>query len=79
MNWKKILIREWYLPQYNKARVNAEYHKKMEIMLSEDKKEKGLSRRHQQRLNHSFNATAYWEQKAERLLAKLEENERRWK
>jgi len=69
MRWLRI---QWYEPQYNKAKLNAEYHREMATMLGEDKQKKGLSRRHEGRLQHSSNAQLHWEDKAEQLLRKLE-------
>ncbi len=78
MNWKKILIREWYLPQFNKAETMVAYYKKV-VAYGNSVGIETLSGRRLGTVLYAQTALQYWEEKLEKFRFKLEDNERRWK
>ena len=78
MNFKKILIREWYLPQFNKA-VHHVAHYRNVVAYGDSVGIETLSGRMKGTVMHAKTALRYWEEKQEKFRFKLEQNERRWK
>ena len=78
MNFKKILIREWYLPQFNKA-VTMTAHYRNVVAYGDSVGIETLSGRRKGTVMYAQTALKYWEEKQEKFRFKLEDNERRWK
>jgi hypothetical protein len=78
MNLKKILIREWYLPQFNKAESMVAYYKKI-VEYGSSVGVETLSGRRKGQVMYAQTALEYWIEKQEKFRFKLEDNERRWK
>ena len=78
MNLKKILIREWYLPQFNKA-VAMTAHYRNVVAYGDSVGIETLSGRRKGTVLYAKTALEYWEEKQEKFRFKLEQNERRWK
>jgi hypothetical protein len=78
MNWKKILIREWYLPQFNKAEKMTAHYRKV-VAYGDSVGVETLSGRMKGTVMYAHTALKYWEEKQEKFRFKLEQNERRWK
>jgi len=78
MNWKKILIREWYLPQFNKADHHVAYYKKV-VAYGDSVGVETLSGKTKGWVMAAHISLSYWEEKLEKFRFKLEDNERRWK
>ena len=78
MNFKKILIREWYLPQFNKAETMTAYYRKV-VAYGDSVGIETLSGRMLGTVMYAKTALQYWEEKQEKFRFKLEQNERRWK
>ena len=78
MNFKKILIREWYLPQFNKA-VAMTAHYRNVVAYGENIGIENLSGRRKGSVMYAHTALDYWQEKLEKFRFKLEENERRGK
>ena len=78
MNLKKILIREWYLPQFNKAVHHVAYYRKI-VAYGDEVGIETLSGRRKGTVMYAKTALQYWEEKQEKFRFKLEDNERRWK
>ena len=78
MNLRKILIHQWYLPQFNKAeKMTAHYRKVVEY--GNKVGVETLSGRRKGTVMYAQTALKYWEEKLEKFRFKLEDNERRWK
>jgi len=78
MNFKKILIREWYLPQFNKA-VAMTAHYRNVVAYGDSVGIENISGRRKGTVMYALTALKYWEEKQEKFRFKLEDNERRWK
>ncbi len=78
MNLKKILIREWYLPQFNKAEKMVSHYRKV-VEYGDTVGVETLSGRMKGKVMHAQTALYYWMEKLEKFRFKLEDNERRWK
>ena len=78
MNFKKILIREWYLPQFNKA-VAMTTHYRNVVTYGDSVGVENLSGRRKGTVMYAYTVLQYWEEKQEKFRFKLEQNERRWR
>jgi len=78
MNLKKILTREWYLPQFNKAEKMVVHYRKV-VAYGDSVGIETLSGRRKGTILYAQTALEYWEEKQEKFRFKLEQNERRWK
>ncbi|MBC8502943.1 MAG: hypothetical protein H8D35_07485 [Nitrosopumilus sp.] len=78
MNWKKILIREWYQPQFNKAESMVSYYRNV-VAYGESVGIETLSGRRKGTVLYAQTALEYWVEKQEKFRFKLEDNERRGK
>ncbi len=78
MNFKKILIREWYLPQFNKAEKMTAHYRKV-VAYGDNVGIETLSGRTKGWVLAAHTSLDYWQGKQEKFRFKLEQNERRWK
>jgi len=78
MNLKKILIREWYLPQFNKAEKMVAHYRNI-VAYGDSVGVDTLSGRRKGTVLHAQTALEYWIEKQEKFRFKLEDNERRGK
>ena len=78
MNLKKILIREWYLPQFNKAMKMVSYYRSI-VSYGDSVGVETLSGRKKGTVLYAQTVLQYWIEKQEKFRFKLEENERRGK
>jgi len=78
MNWKKILIREWYLPQFNKAEKMVAHYRKV-VEYGDGVGVETLSGRKLGTVLHAKTALKNWEEKLEKFRFNLEKNEMRWR
>ena len=78
MNLKKILIREWYLPQFNKAQKMVSYYRNV-VAYGDSVGIETLSGREKGTVLYAQTALQYWLEKQEKFRFKLEDNERRGK
>ena len=76
MNFKKILIREWYLPQFNKAEKMTAHYKNV-VAYGNSIGIENLSGRRKGTVMYAQTALQYWQEKQEKFRFKLEQNERR--
>ncbi len=78
MNLKKILTREWYLPQFNKAEKMVAHYRKV-VEYGDSVGVETLSGRRLGTVLHAKTALEYWEEKLEKFRFKLEKNEMMWR
>ena len=78
MNIQKIIIRQWYLPQFNKAETMTAYYKNV-VAYGDSVGIENLSGRKKGTVMYAHTALDYWQEKLEKFRFKLEDNERRWK
>ena len=78
MNWKNFLIRQWYLPQFNKAEKMTAHYRNV-VAYGDSIGMENLSGRRKGTVMYAQTALKYWQEKLEKFRFKLEDNERRWK